>query len=147
MITFERTYNAELAMYFMDYVWDLVSEDDQVIQIPDVVNHVWIKAVIDGQVACMFMLHNHYLASWEVHIMCLKEYRKQSRDIARAFISWVFTGIDGCRKLETVVPVIYPAVKNFVQTVGFTQEGTKRACYTKSGSLVDVDIFGITQEE
>lgn len=147
LITIERTFNAELAIYFINELWEVVTEDGATDSKPEMFNEVWLKASVNGEIACLFRVHLHYVSTWEIHILCLPEHRKYSRKIAKECIKWVFENIPLCDRLETVVPVIYPAVINFVNKVGFVQEGLKRSCFLKHGELVDLAIFGIVKND
>ena len=60
---------------------------------------------------------------------------------------WILEFASQYKKINAEIPVIYPHLKRYIFSIGFSLEGVNRKSHLKNGKIVDKWVFGITQEE
>tara|TARA_B110000093_G_C12707862_1_gene300909 strand:+ start:72 stop:539 length:468 start_codon:yes stop_codon:yes gene_type:complete len=84
----------------------------------------------------------------EVHPRVLAKHRSKYNKLAvLEMYKWVLEFASQYKKINAEIPVIYPHLKRFMYSIGFSLEGVNRKSHIKNGEIVDKWVFGITQEE
>jgi len=143
-IVAERTYDADFIKSVVLSLWDTVTEDGQTDFSPEVISECWLN--INNM--AVFCLHAENSTTLRVHAHVLKEYRAYSADIGYAVWFWVLNNCpDKYQKFTCSIPVLYPNVKAYVESMGMVEEGVNRKSYCKNGEIVDQWLMGITRDE
>lgn len=147
MIECIRITDYALAQKLINACWHETMEDNVTSYMPDIVNEYWIGLYVDNEVMGCYRLHQLNTATWQGHAFMLPNYRKgYSKEGCLATLRWLLDNTD-CQKLIATVPVLFGNVMNFLERVGFKEEGNNRESYTKKGQLWDVIQYGLTRKE
>lgn len=146
-ITAERTQDTALIKGVITQLWDTVAEDGMSLEDWSVnfASECWLD--IEGM--AVFCLHPANATTLIMHAHVRKSYRpRYSSLIGDAVWNWV---LEECpaqyQKFTCAIPVIYPNVKKYVESMGMVDEGVNRLSYTKNGKIVDQWNMGITRTE
>lgn len=146
-ITAERTDDTALIKGVITQLWDTVAEDGMSLEdwSADCVSECWL----DIQGMAVFCLHPANATTLIMHAHVRKSYRpRYSVAIGDAVWSWVLAECPvQYQKFICAIPVIYPNVKKYVESMGMVEEGINRLSYTKHGKIVDQWNMGITRQE
>ena len=147
-LTAERTYDVGLiwSIVLQPDLWETVTEDNPPTFKPDVINEAWVLIVNNEGIIGCYNLHSLNSVNWQIHAFIVPEQRKHSKESGKVILKWAIENLD-FKKLEAVIPVIYPNVYHFTLKQGFSDEGLSRKSYMKNNELHDQHYLGITRAE
>lgn len=114
---------------------------------PDL-SEIFLGCVVDDELIGIYRLHWINGVTIQGHVHILKKYRKKhSMESCHSVMRWLLKNVHRCKKVACFVPAVYPNVREFLVSCGFTVEGTLRKSFALGGQLHDQHIMGITDKE
>jgi len=143
-----RTYDVELiwSIVFRPELWATATEDNPPTFKPDVINEAWVLITNNDEPIGCYNLHKLNNVTWQIHAFILPEYRSRAKESGRAILKWAIDNLE-FKKIQAIIPALYPNVYHFTLHQGFTDEGLSRLSYMKNKQLHDQHYLGITREE
>ena len=108
----------------------------------------WLLVTDNNDVIALAELKPLNSISLEAHPQVLKKHRaKYNKLVMYEMYKWVLEFGSQYKKFNAEIPVIYPHLKRFMLSIGFTLEGVNRKSHIKNGKIVDKWMFGMTKDE
>ena len=108
----------------------------------------WLLATKNGEVIGAVNVHLLNGVMAEFHPYVLSKHAKQGTNMVRLFLLWFKANMpEEITKLIAYIPTYVPGVFRAAIKLGFTHEGTNRACFRKNGIIYDMNLVGITRGE
>ena len=146
----ERTFDYDLIMSIAAMPeFDVCIEDGMSLDsyVPDK-NSAWLLVTDNNDVIGLARLKPLNSIALELHPQIFKKHRaKYNKTFFYKLYEWVEYNAQQYQKINAEAPVIYPHLKRFMSSIGFSLEGVNRKSHIKNGEIVDKWVFGITQEE
>lgn len=115
---------------------------------PDTAKEIFLGCLIDDALIGIYRLHWITGVTLQGHAHILKKYRTEhSISSCKAVMRWVLDHLALCKKIDCLVPDVYPNVRQFLVACGFTEEGVSRNSFMLKGQLYDRHVMGITRDE
>jgi len=115
---------------------------------PDMERNIWLLMKSDDTEVGIYQIERINGITAQIHANVLPEHRKpHSKATGRAALDWIVANLPDIHKIIAVIPVLYPNVRDFTLSFGFTLEGINRQSYLKGGAIYDQWILGITRPE
>ncbi len=115
---------------------------------PDTQKEIFLGCVVDGDLIGIYRLHWVTGVTLQGHAHILKKYRKEHSILScKTVMRWVLDHLATCKKVDCLVPSVYPNVRQFLVACGFTEEGVSRSSFLLNGQLHDRHLLGITIDE
>lgn len=142
-----RIFETDIIKSIMFELWDTVAEDGQEkADYKPNMDDAWVAIHDDDKIVGLYNFHPLNSVTLQIHAQVRKEYRKEySFATGQAALKWFLE--TSYQKLVAEVPVIYPNVRDFCLSQGFSLEGINRKSCRKEGKLIDQWYLGITREE
>ena len=145
-ILIKRLYDYEIVCGTMDAVWNDISEDGVERYTPDLLNEIWLGLFCDDEYIGMYRFHSHTSVLLEGHVFMLPEKRKRSLDGGLAVMKWLCENTQ-FNKIIVHIPECFTNVINFVEKLGFTEQGYSSQSFKKDGNIIGLFEYGISRGE
>lgn len=108
----------------------------------------WLLAEIEGETVSAINVHLESGIMAQFHPYFLSSHVKQASKITKLFLSWFKSEMPvEITKLIAFIPTYAGGVYRTALKLGFTHEGTNRACFKKNGIIYDMNLIGIIRDE
>ena len=108
----------------------------------------WILVTDNNDIIALTRFKPLNAITVEAHPRVLKEHRSKYNKLSMIeTYKWILAFASQYKKINAEIPVIYPHLKRYIFSIGFSLEGVNRKSHLKNGKIVDKWVFGITQEE
>jgi RimJ/RimL family protein N-acetyltransferase len=142
-----RIYDPAIVQLVVKELWDVLSDDSD-IQPEDYEPRFdndsrWYVSVEDDDVIGVYWLRRINHITWEAHTNIRKKYWGTGKAIPHAtkVLELMFED-SGAEKIIAVIPEPYTQVTEFVEKLGFTQEGRRTQSFRKNGETYDELYYG-----
>jgi RimJ/RimL family protein N-acetyltransferase len=108
----------------------------------------WLVAMKGGEVIAAINLHLESGIMAQFHPYFLSAHSREASKIVKLFLIWFRDEMPiEITKLIAFIPTYAAGVYRAALRLGFTHEGTNRACFQKNGIIYDMNLVGIIREE
>ncbi len=108
---------------------------------------IFLRPVIEGFGAGVFLFHPWNSVTYEVHSCVLPGFRgKLSVEASVRAAEYMFKNT-GCRKIVTQVPAWNRAAYALAHRAGFRAEGVNRKSFLRNGILYDQALLGLMKDD
>lgn len=108
----------------------------------------WLLATKDGETIAAINLHLESGVMAQFHPYFLRAHTREATSITKLFLIWFRDSMpEEITKLIAFIPTYAAGVYRAALRLGFTHEGTNRACFKKNGIIYDMNLVGIIREE
>ena len=110
--------------------------------------HIFVTAVVDGDLAGLFMFTMENSRCYSIHSALLPKYWGKGFAPACGMSAciWLFEN-SPCLKIITLVPEFNNSALTMAMSAGMRIEGVNRSSFMKDGTLYDQTMLGFTKEE
>ena len=146
----ERTFDYDLIMSIAAMPeFDVCIEDGMTLdRYEPSKSSAWLLVTDNNDVISLTQLKPLNSITLEAHPQIIAKHRsKYNKVVMYEMYKWVLEFASQYKKINAEIPVIYPHLKRFIYSIGFSLEGVNRKSHIKNGEIVDKWVFGITQEE
>lgn len=137
----------QLAEIYSDPRMAIVGHDHRPCAPVDHPTAIYLSVHVDNTFCGAFLIIRASMVEMDIHALLLKCATKQSRNIGREVLKYIFDNWpDILRITGYVISGNYSAL-NYCLKVGMQFEGTRRHACIQNGVLKDVNITGITRAD